>query len=70
MTGLMASHNVSGADGNVLVQLIGCTAVLLYSGVMTYVLLWLTRVIVGMRVDNAAEAAGLDISQHRERLGT
>jgi Amt family ammonium transporter len=70
MTGLMASRNVSGADGNVAIQLIGCVAVLAYSGVMTYVLLWLTRVIVGLRVDEAAEAIGLDISQHREQLGS
>ena len=70
LTGLLASRNVSGADGNVLTQLVGCVAVLAYSGVMTYGLLWLTRVIVGMRVNTNAEALGLDISQHREQLGS
>jgi Amt family ammonium transporter len=70
MTGLLASRNVSGVDGNVAIQLIGCLAVLAYSGIMTYALLWLTRVIVGLRVDEAAEAIGLDISQHREQLGS
>jgi Amt family ammonium transporter len=70
MTGLLANRNVSGVDGNVAIQLIGCLAVLAYSGIMTYALLWLTRVIVGLRVDEAAEAIGLDISQHREQLGS
>ena len=70
LTGLLANRNVSGADGNVLTQLVGCVAVLAYSGVMTYGLLWLTRVIVGMRVNTNAEALGLDISQHREQLGS
>jgi Amt family ammonium transporter len=70
MTGLLASRNVSGVDGNVAIQLIGCLAVLAYSGIMTYALLWLTRVIVGLRVDEAAEAIGLDSSQHREQLGS
>lgn len=68
MTGLLVSHPVSGAYGSVLTQLVGVLAVLLYSGVMTGVLLWITRVVVGLRVDEAAEARGLDLSQHREAI--
>ena len=41
---------------------------LLYSGVMTAVLLVVTKFIVGLRVEENAEQAGLDISQHRERI--
>ena len=69
LTGLLASKSISGVEGNVVTQLIGIAVVVLYSGVMTAVLLWVTKVIVGLRVNDAAEAAGLDISQHREKMG-
>jgi ammonium transporter, Amt family len=68
MTGLLADHAVSGVHGNLLTQLIGVGAVLLYSGAMTAALLWLTKVLVGLRVDDAAESLGLDVTQHREAI--
>jgi Amt family ammonium transporter len=37
---------------------------------MSAALLWVTKVIVGLRVDENSEIAGLDITQHRERMGT
>jgi Amt family ammonium transporter len=70
LTGAFASQAISGVQGSVGLQLIGVVAVLLYSAAMTAVLLWVTKVIVGLRVDSAAEAAGLDWSQHREKLGS
>ena len=70
MTGLLASKTISGVQGDVVAQLIGIGAVVVYSGVMTAVLLWVTKIIVGLRVDDNAEAAGLDLSQHREKMGT
>jgi Amt family ammonium transporter len=69
LTGLLASRSRSGVDGSVGLQLIGIVAVVAYSAGMTAVLLWLTKVIVGLRVSEAAEAHGLDISQHREKIG-
>jgi Amt family ammonium transporter len=69
LTGLLASNSVSGAHGNVGTQLMGVAAVVAYSAAMTAVLLWLTQVIVGLRVGDAAEVSGLDISQHREKMG-
>jgi Amt family ammonium transporter len=69
LTGLLASNSISGAHGNVGTQLIGVAAVVAYSAAMSAVLLWLTKVIVGLRVSDAAEGAGLDISQHREKMG-
>ncbi|OYT90191.1 MAG: ammonia channel protein [Burkholderiales bacterium PBB3] len=70
MTGLLASKTIGGVQGDVVAQLIGIGAVVAYSGVMTAVLLWVTKIIVGLRVDDNAEAAGLDLSQHREKMGT
>ena len=70
MTGLLANKTLSGVTGDVGIQLLGVTAVLLYSATMSGVLLGVTKVIVGLRVDDASEATGLDISQHREQMGT
>jgi Amt family ammonium transporter len=64
------SHPVSGVYGNVLTQLTGVLVVMGYSAVMTGLLLWLTRVLVGLRVDDSAETLGLDLSQHREAIGS
>lgn len=70
LTGLLASKPISGVDGSVLTQLIGVVAVLVYSAVMSAILLLLIRAVLGLRVDERAEAVGLDISQHRERMGS
>lgn len=68
MTGLLASKTISGVEGGVLTQAIGIAAVVAYSAIMTGVLLWLTKLIVGLRAEEQAEQTGLDISQHRESL--
>jgi Amt family ammonium transporter len=44
--------------------------VFFYSLVCTAILLLVTKLLVGLRVDDQTELAGLDIGQHRERLGT
>jgi Amt family ammonium transporter len=68
LTGLLASKNISGVQGSVATQAIGVLAVGLYSLAMTAVLLLVTKVIVGLRVDEQSEQTGLDLAQHRERL--
>jgi Amt family ammonium transporter len=70
LTGALASKTVSGVEGSVLTQAIGVAAVFGYAAVASVVLLLVTRVLVGLRVDDQVEQAGLDIGQHRERLGT
>jgi Amt family ammonium transporter len=70
MTGVFASKAVSGVSGSFMVQLIGVGAVVLYSAVASLVLLWITRGLVGLRVDEQSEITGLDVSEHREHLGT
>jgi len=70
MTGLLASKAISGVSGSVAVQLVGVGAVMLYSAVMSALLLWLTQLLVGLRVDEQSEITGLDITQHREHMGT
>jgi len=66
---LLASRPISGVQGDVLVQAMGAGAVLAYSVVMTAGLLLFTQWLIGLRVDEQSESTGLDIAQHRERLG-
>jgi Amt family ammonium transporter len=69
LTGVLASKSIGGVDGHIGTQLIGVGAVIGYSLVVTAVLLFITHRIVGLRVDEQGEQAGMDIAQHRERLG-
>jgi ammonium transporter, Amt family len=57
-------------DSSVVAQLVDIVAVAGYSLVMTAILLLVTKVIVGLRVDEQTEQTGLDIAQHRERLAS
>ena len=43
---------------------------MLYSLLMTALALWITSLLVSLRVGEIAENDGLDISQHAERMGT
>lgn len=70
LTGVFASKAIGGVEGSVLTQLIGAGAVMLYSLCMTALLLWVTSLFVSLRVSEAEEIDGLDITQHAERLGT
>ena len=70
LTGVLASKSVGGVQGSLVTQAIGVGAVMAYSLIATGVLLWITNFVVGLRVDEQSEQAGLDIAQHRERLGS
>ena len=70
LTGVLASPTVSGMKGDVMVQAVAAIAVLVYSGVVSAVLLWLLKLVVGLRVNEADEITGMDLTQHRERIGT
>lgn len=69
LTGVLASRTVGGVSGSLFTQAIGVGAVMAYSLVATAVLLWITNLAGGLRVDEQSEQSGLDIAQHRERLG-
>ncbi|CAM8635467.1 AmtB Ammonia permease [Comamonadaceae bacterium] len=68
MTGYFASKSISGVSGSVAIQALGTVVVIVYSGVMSAALLWITKLIVGLRVDENSELVGLDVSQHREHI--
>jgi Amt family ammonium transporter len=69
LTGVLANETVGGVQGSLFTQAIGVGAVMAYSLVATAALLWITNFAMGLRVDVQSEQTGLDIAQHRERLG-
>ncbi|WP_293615160.1 ammonium transporter [Porticoccus sp.] len=54
-------------DSQLKVQFIGVLSTLVYTAVLTFALLKLVNLMVGLRVDDEQETQGLDISQHDER---
>jgi Amt family ammonium transporter len=60
------AEGVSIGD-QLLTQLIGVVAAILWCGVLTYVILKVIDVIVGLRVSDEQETEGLDLAQHGER---
>ncbi|NKF23708.1 ammonium transporter [Solimonas marina] len=68
LTGVFADKNICGADGNIVTQAIGVGATLLYSGVMSLLILVILKYTVGLRVTADEELAGLDLSLHGETI--
>ena len=58
--------SLGGSAGQLVNQLIGIVATFTLSAVVTFLLLKTIRALIGLRVDNDAEHAGLDISEHGE----
>lgn len=69
LTGVLASKAISGVQGSMAIQALGVLAVAAYAFIASSLLLLVIRATLGLRVDERAETAGLDIAQHRERLG-
>ena len=68
LTGALVSKEISGAEGSVLLQLKGVIATLVWSFVMSIVILKLIDLTIGLRVTADEERQGLDISQHGESI--
>ncbi len=71
LTGVLAVKDIGGTDGSMTqflaqVGAVGCTIV--WSGVMSFIILKVIDVIMGLRVDEATEHAGLDMAIHGEKL--
>jgi Amt family ammonium transporter len=75
LTGVFADASLGGAglaEGvgigeQVVVQLIGVAATVVYTAVVSLILLKVIDLAIGLRVDDEQETAGLDISLHDER---
>jgi Amt family ammonium transporter len=68
LTGVFAVKDIGGADGSVLLQAKGVLTTLVYSGVLSYVLLKIIDMTLGLRVSEEEEREGLDISLHGEHV--
>ncbi|HEY3700477.1 MAG TPA: ammonium transporter [Spongiibacteraceae bacterium] len=68
LTGVFASRDICGVDGNLAAQAIGVLATLCYSAGMTYVILQAIAWTIGLRVSPEQERSGLDITQHGEQI--
>jgi len=75
LTGVFADPSINeagkgllyGNPGQLWTQLIAVLVTLVYSGVMTFVIFMIIKVIVGLRVGAEEETIGLDESEHGER---
>ncbi|WP_079419123.1 ammonium transporter [Thiomonas intermedia] len=68
LTGVFAVPTYSGQTASILVQALGASATLAYSFVASYILLKIIDALIGLRVGADEEEAGLDLSQHGERI--
>jgi len=56
-----------GNPGQLFTQIIAVGVTLIYSGIMTFVIFMVIKIMVGLRVDVEDEVTGLDESQHGEK---
>ena len=56
-----------GNPGQLWTQFVAVGVTVLYSGIMTFIIFMVIKVLVGIRVDAEEESVGLDESQHGER---
>ena len=68
LTGVFASKQLSGVDVSFLTQAIGAFSTLIYSGLVSWIILLVIDWTIGLRVDQDQEHLGLDLSQHGEQV--
>jgi Amt family ammonium transporter len=78
LTGVFSYAPLSATDSNAdgspggfaqfKLQVIGVCATLIYSGVMSFILLYITKALVGLRVTQDEEREGLDLVLHGEQI--
>ncbi|RAZ61250.1 ammonium transporter [Campylobacter hyointestinalis] len=69
LTGVFCDEAISGATGSISTQIIGVVIAVIYSGIISYVILKIIDKTIGLRVSKDEEREGLDIVSHGERLG-
>ena len=76
LTGVFAATSLGGAGfgegidsmgGQVMVQAMGVGATMLYTGVVTFIILIILKITIGLRVPEEVEVEGLDTAEHDER---
>lgn len=68
LTGIFAQKQISGLDASLLVQVIGAVTTFIYSAVVSIIILFVIKKVIGLRVDAEQEQIGLDLAQHGEHV--
>jgi Amt family ammonium transporter len=68
LTGVLNVKEISGVDGSVLTQFYGVMTTLLYSGIMSFIILKVIDMTIGLRVSADEEREGLDLALHGEKV--
>jgi Amt family ammonium transporter len=68
LTGVFAVKDIGGADGSVILQAKGVLTTLVYSGVVSFILLKVIDMVMGLRVTEEEEREGLDVVLHGEHV--
>ncbi|MCD0492010.1 ammonium transporter [Chromobacterium violaceum] len=68
LTGVFAVKDIGGADGSLATQALGVGVTIVYCGVVTFILLKLVDIMLGLRVAEDEEREGLDLVLHGERV--
>ena len=68
LTGVFAVKDIGGADGSLATQALGVSVTAIYCAVVTFILLKLVDLVIGLRVTTDDEREGLDVTQHGESV--
>ncbi|MBY0579068.1 MAG: ammonium transporter [Burkholderiales bacterium] len=75
LTGVFAVKDIGGTagvlegnGGQLMIQALGVGTTLVYGGIMTFIILKVIDMVVGLRVNEEQEREGLDVSLHGERV--
>ena len=75
LTGVFASEAIGGVPGllegnpgQVWTQFVGIVSTIVYCGVVSFILLKIIDLVIGLRVDQESEVTGLDLSLHGETV--
>ena len=68
LTGVFASPTIGGVEASLQTQIVAVAVTLVYSALMTTLILIVIGRVIGLRVSQQDERDGLDLSQHGERV--
>ncbi|MGF6600580.1 Amt family ammonium transporter [Paraburkholderia sp. GAS448] len=68
LTGVFAVKDIGGSDGSIVLQAKGVLTTLIYSGVVSFILLKVIDMVMGLRVTEEEEREGLDVVLHGESV--
>lgn len=68
LTGVFALPQLSGVEAHLGIQIMGALATLIYSGVVSLIILFIIDKLMGLRIDEEQEQLGIDLALHGEQI--